>query len=262
MKEITDALRAEHAEVDAMVSDLAVSDWELATPAEPWTIRDQICHLAFFDEKAALSVSDPAGFIDDLNAELSGGIEAFLDGHLEKASGIPASELMSWWRDSREMMLAAFDSADPDSEIPWYGPSMKARSSAVARLMETWAHGTDIADALEIDPTPSSRLFHIAELGIKTFSWSFINRGLATPAERVRVELWSPDGQRRVWNPDATDSISGPVEDFCRVVTQRIHPSDTELEVDGETAQLWMSIAQVFAGPPGSGRPPKRSSPS
>ena len=31
---------------------------------------------------------------------------------------------------------------------PWYGPSMSARSFVTARLMETWAHGMDVADAL------------------------------------------------------------------------------------------------------------------
>src|SRR5690606_40402188 len=59
----------------------------------------------------------------------------------------------------------------------------------VARLMETWAHGTDVADALGASLPVTNRLFHIADLGVRTFSWSFNNRQLAVPEERVRVEL-------------------------------------------------------------------------
>jgi hypothetical protein len=31
---------------------------------------------------------------------------------------------------------------------------------------------------------------------------------------------------------------------------------DTALEVEGDRAREWMSLAQAFAGPPGPGRPP------
>jgi hypothetical protein len=49
--------------------------------------------------------------------------------------------------------------------------------------------------------------------------------------------------------------VSGSVEDFCLVVTQRRNVADTGLDVVGETATAWMQIAQAFAGPPGPGRP-------
>jgi uncharacterized protein (TIGR03084 family) len=132
---------------------------------------------------------------------------------------------------------------------------MKMRSSAVARLMETWAHGVDVADALGIERAPSNRLFHVAELGVKTFRFSFQNRGLAVPEGRVRVSLVGPSGEVRTWNEDATDSVSGAVEDFCLVVAQRRNLADTALEVEGPIAEAWMTHAQVFAGPPGPGRP-------
>ena len=155
-------------------------------------------------------------------------------------------------------MLEAFASLDPDLRLPWYGPPMRARSALAARLMETWAHGTDVADALADRLAPSDRLFHIADLGVRTFSWSFANRGLEVPAERARVELTGPSGQVKIWNEEADDSIVGEVEDFCLVVAQRRHVDDTGLVVTGPTARAWMEVAQVFAGPPGSGRPPSR----
>jgi uncharacterized protein (TIGR03084 family) len=133
---------------------------------------------------------------------------------------------------------------------------MKTRSSAVARLMETWAHGVDVADALGVVREPTVRLFHVAELGVKTFRFSFQNRGLEVPEERVRVELTGPGGEARTWNEGSVSSVTGPVEDFCLVVAQRRHLTDTALQVRGPVAEAWMTRAQVFAGPPGPGRAP------
>lgn len=49
--------------------------------------------------------------------------------------------------------------------------------------METWAHGTDVADVLGATLPVADRLFHVADLGVRTFSWSFSNRGLDVPGE-------------------------------------------------------------------------------
>jgi hypothetical protein len=70
------------------------------------------------------------------------------------------------------------------------------------------------------------------------------------------VALRGPSGTIRVWNDDAVDSVTGPVEDFCLVVAQRRHVDDTALVVEGPVAARWMELAQVFAGPPGPGRAP------
>jgi hypothetical protein len=48
--------------------------------------------------------------------------------------------------------------------------------------------------------------------------------------------------------------VRGPALDFCLVVTQRRNLADTALEVEGDSAREWMSVAQAFAGPPGPGR--------
>jgi uncharacterized protein (TIGR03084 family) len=123
--------------------------------------------------------------------------------------------------------------------------------------METWAHGQDIADALGVPRKPTTRLLHIADLGVRTLPFSFRLRGRATPVVSVRVELDGPDGSTWAWGPaDASDTVSGSALDFCLVVTQRRHVHDTGLRVAGPVAAEWMSIAQAFAGAPGPGRPP------
>lgn len=256
MEDVLGDLAAEQEALDELVADLDDPRWDLPTPAEPWTIRDQISHLAYFDEMAALSATDPAGFATELNTIPEVGIDAYMERPLRKGRSLPPSGLLAWWRSARRDLLVALERCDPDTRVPWYGPPMRARSSAVARLMEAWAHGQDVADALGVRRRPTDRLFRVAGLGVRTFRFSFENRGLEVPGDRVRVTLHGPSGRVEVWNEDAPDSITGPVEDFCLVVAQRRHVADTELLVDGPVATRWMEVAQVFAGPPGPGRTP------
>lgn len=249
-------LADEQRSLDELVASLDYADWDRMTPAEPWTIRDQISHLAFFDQQAALAAADGDAFIAEINRAFADGADAYMRRHLDHGRSLTPDRLLAWWRDARLELANAFGSVAPDQRIPWYGPPMRARSSAVARMMETWAHGLDVADALDVVRPPTVRLFHIAELGVKTFRFSFENRGLTVPEDRVAVELSGPDGSTRVWNTDATDRITGDVEEFCQVVAQRRHVDDTELRVFGTVARAWMENAQIFAGPPGPGRSP------
>ncbi len=227
------------------------------TPSEPWTVRDQLSHLAGFDVKARVAATDPERFMAELSADFADGGEALMERQFEQGRGLSPAGAVEWVRAERAALIDAFRELDPEERIPWYGPPMKTRSSAVARLMETWAHGVDVEDGLGVDRPPTDRLFHVAELGVKTFRFSFQNRGLEVPEARVRVELAGPSGAVRTWNADSAESVRGPVEDFCLVVAQRRHVDDTALEIDGAVAAAWMTHAQVFAGPPGPGRPPR-----
>ena len=226
------------------------------TPSDPWTVRDQLSHLAGFDVKARIAATDPERFTAELAEDFADGGDAMMEQQFAEGRAMTAEQVVAWLRTERTALISAFLDLDPEERIPWYGPPMKTRSSAVARLMETWAHGVDVADALGVVREPTDRLFHVAELGVKTFRFSFQNRGLAVPGERVRVELTGPGGDVRTWNVDSEDSVTGPVEDFCLVIAQRRHLRDTGLQVRGPVAEAWMTHAQVFAGPPGPGREP------
>lgn len=161
-------------------------------------------------------------------------------------------------------MLETLAAHNPKDRLPWYGPPMSALSFTTARLMETWAHGQDIFDALGLRRAPTDRLRHIAHLGVTTFGWSYINRGLYVPRIHVRVKLVAPSGALWTWGPeDALERITGPAEDFCLVVVQRRHIDDTRLESSGDGARDWMLKAQCFAGPPSDGpEPGERLSPA
>jgi uncharacterized protein (TIGR03084 family) len=251
-------LAAEHADLDAIVAGVDDDAWELATPATGWSVGDQIGHLAYFDGRAREAVVDPDGFDADVAAiQAGGGLETWLADHLVAARSLASGELLVWWRAERSSLLSALATADPAARVPWYGPPMGAMSFASARLMETWAHGQDVVDALGVTRLPTGRLRHVAHLGVRALPWSFTVHGLAIPDVDVRVELRSPDRDLWAWGPDdARDVVRGNALDFCLVVTQRRHPDDVRLEAYGAVAEQWITIAQAFAGPPGAGRAP------
>jgi uncharacterized protein (TIGR03084 family) len=170
---------------------------------------------------------------------------------------MPPDELLAWWRAERQRILAVMRAADPSLRIPWYGPPMALSSFATARLMETWAHGQDVADALGARRQPTARLKHIAHIGVRTRGFAYALRNMPVPEGELRVELEAPDGGTWAWGPpDAAGRVTGPAVDFCLVVTQRRHRADTSIKAEGALADEWLSIAQAFAGSPGPGRQP------
>jgi uncharacterized protein (TIGR03084 family) len=254
MDAICDDLAAEHAALDAIVAPLSEADWKRATPAVGWTVQDEIGHLAYFDGTATLALVDPGAFsasVEALLAHLGDG-----DHTLREARALRGGELLERWRAGRVTLLDELRRTDPKARVPWYGPPMSAVSFATARLMETWAHGQDVVDALGTTRVPTDRLRHVAHIGVRARPFSYVTNGRQMPEGDVRVELRAPSGDMWTWNESSTDRVTGEALDFCLVVTQRRHVDDTDLVVDGPLAVDWISIAQAFAGPPGDGREP------
>jgi uncharacterized protein (TIGR03084 family) len=131
---------------------------------------------------------------------------------------------------------------------------MAARSFITARLMETWAHGQDVADALAITRRSTARLRHVAHIGVRARPFSYVIHGLTMPDVEVAVHLTGPDGEQWEWGESSDNSVSGAALDFCLVATQRRHLADTRLKIAGDAAVEWMQIAQAFAGGVGAGR--------
>lgn len=253
---LCDDLAAEHADLERLVVPLGEAGWDKPTPAEGWAIRDQISHLAFFDDAGRTAIVDPDAFAAALDQVLTDP-DGYMEQAVERGRVMPPAEILAWWRSARAALLAAAAPLDPRTRLPWYGPPMGARSFVTARLMETWAHGQDVADALETEREPTDRLRHIAHLGVVTRGFSYTVRGREAPEGDVRVELEGPSGDCWTWGDDtADDGVAGTALDFCLVVTQRRHVTDTDLTVTGPEAHEWMGIAQAFAGGPGPGRPP------
>jgi uncharacterized protein (TIGR03084 family) len=257
MHELTADLAAETADVRKLVAGLDEAGWRRPTPAIGWAIGDQISHLAYFDDAAVISATDQERFAAELMSDVDAGLTA--DDVMEQYRNLTGAELLIWFDESRLRLCDVFAGLDPAARVPWFGPPMSAASSVTARIMETWAHGQDIADALSFVREPSGRLRHVAHIGVRTLPFSYLANGLDVPAEPIRVELTSADDELWTWGPaDAANRVTGPALDFCLLVVQRRHRADTAIEATGAVADHWLDIAQAFAGPPGAGRQPSQ----
>jgi uncharacterized protein (TIGR03084 family) len=177
---------------------------------------------------------------------------------LEEFRAMAPAQILERWRAHRQSLARAAANLDDRSRVDWFGRPMSGRSFLTARLMETWAHGTDVADTIGEKLPATDRLHHIAHLGYITREWSYRVRGEEPPNGRVQLHLTSPGGDPWTFGEaDAIEVIHGPAEDFCLVVTQRRHVDDTQLDV-GPLGRDWLLRAQAFAGPPTEG--PSRSS--
>lgn len=257
MDALAEDLAAETAALRALLAPLPPGGWRQATPAVGWTIGDQVSHLAYFDDIAVQSATDPDAFRAGLEQIVAdGGINP--DTIAERFAAMPGAELLAWFDGSRARLLSTFRALDPALRVPWFGPAMSAASSLTARIMETWAHGQDVADALGVTRKPTARLRHVARIGVRARDYAYFVRGIQPPGEPFRVELEGPDGEVTGYGPEgAGQRVTGPLLDFCLLVTQRAHRDDLALHAVGADADRWLDIAQAFAGPAGPGRPRK-----
>jgi uncharacterized protein (TIGR03084 family) len=229
-------LVAEGDELDALVS--AQTDWSLPTPAAGWTIAHQIAHLAAADANVLVAVRTPDAFDE-------GGQNADLDA--AEGAAKPRAALLEEWRAGRAEVAAALCDIPLGQGFPWYGSQLTAALMVPLRLMETWAHGQDVFDTLGVPHRATSRLRHVASLGVAGRELSFYAAQLPPLAEPFRVELAGPDGQTWVWGPeDAAQRVRGSALDFCLRVTHRRSLAETGLTAIGEDAQKWLEIARVF----------------
>ncbi|HET6812317.1 MAG TPA: TIGR03084 family metal-binding protein [Acidimicrobiales bacterium] len=255
MAELAADLSAEHDDVASLTEGLDAAGWDAPTPSEGWSVRDQITHLAWFDAATVTAVTEPDAF-----AAVRVAADADVDGFVERVrreeSGRQGPDAARWWADERRRLVDVVRDLPPDRRVPWFGPDMSLASKVTARIMETWAHGQDVADALGRSRPATDRLRHVAHIGVRARPYSYAVRGRELPAE-VRVELTAPSGAMWSWGPDeAPDRVTGDALDFCLVVTRRRHVDDTGLVATAGPAREWMEMAQAFAGPPGAGRRP------
>jgi uncharacterized protein (TIGR03084 family) len=215
-------LRHESDELFACLDGLRTDQWEKPTPAEGWAIRDQVSHLAYFDDVTYLAITDTAAFQRVADRLVANGTD-FPDLVAAEFRSLTPAELIEWSSGSRARLIDAFANDDPRHRVPWFGPDMSVASSATARLMETWAHGQDVYDALGVTHPPCTGLHSIAHLGVSTFAFSHRLQERAVPDEPVRVELRSPDADG-LWTWGPADAVN-PGQRTSRRLRARRHPA-------------------------------------
>lgn len=252
-------LVAESDALDALVAE-RLDAWDRPTPAPGWTVAHQIAHLAWTDRAAVLAATDPADFgalldraMHDPDGFVDAEAEAWAAPALADQGGVDA--LIETWRAGRGELIDALGQVAPGGRLPWFGPPMGAASMATARLMETWAHGQDIADTFAVTRQATDRLRHVAHIAVRARGFAYSVHGEVAPDEDITVILHGPDGQQWVWgDPSALQRIEGPALDFCLLATRRRHRNDVVVTATGPDARRWLDIIQAFAGPPGPGR--------
>lgn len=248
MLDVVADLRAEHDRLDARLRQLSSHEWDLPSAAPGWAVRDCVSHVAQFDDDAQIALRNPEVFTARA-VRAATDPSGYLAAGLDHGRSLPPHAVLAWWRERRGALADELERCDPRQRVPWFGPSMSARSCATARLMETWAHGLDVFDVTGGSSPQGDQLRHIAMLGCLTRQHSYSVRGRQVPTEDVRAELELPSGAPWAYGPgEAGARVRGSAVDFCAVVTQRRHVDDTSLAVEGAVAIEWMSIAQAFAG--------------
>lgn len=261
-RSLLEDLEAEHAALDSRVAGLSPDEFATPTPAIGWSVADQISHLAYFDRSATLAINDRAAF-ELHRSELFRTVAAEPDVALGRF--VASAELLASWREARSRLLEAARDVLARGElqrVAWYGPEMGFLSFLTARLMETWAHGQDVADALGLPPVVSARLRHVIHLGVAARAHAFAVHGVTDPGDPVVVRTRNPLDETDVWvfgDEDAAGLVSGSALGLALVFTQRRKPEEADVRAEGATAELFLSVAQAFAGPPGPTRRGRRA---
>lgn len=247
-------LVAEGQALDEIVAGLDASQWALKTPAPGWTIKHQVAHMASIFRIAGLAASNPDVFVK-IAAGADKDFDAAVSDLLMPYLAASPDDLLARWRAERDTAVAALAALPPDQLVPWVARHLPVRVLACAGIMELFAHGQDIADAVGARREYTDRIGHLAWFATRNRDFGYEVRGLTPPEAEFRYELTAPSGTVWEFGPaDAEQRITGPAVDFCLLVTRRRHRDDLAVRAAGTVADHWLDIAQAYRGSPGPGR--------
>lgn len=245
MREILSDLVAEQQSLDQFLQRVAIRDWDRATPAAGWSIRDTVSHLATFEEYAFNALAE--GGSRQVEADQYPTDEAFTEAGILPGREMRAQDVIEWWRGSRAKVIEELSRSAPDTRVPWFKSDMSAKTFATTRLMETWAHGLDVYSSLGEECEDTIRLRHIAWLGWKSLPYAFELAGKEY-SKPVRIEVLGPQWSKWVFGPEDTDQvIKGQAGEWCRVAVRRMDASDADsLKAQGDVAETALLVARAY----------------
>jgi len=249
-------LKTEGEVLDQLVAGLDATQWDLPTPAPGWTIKHQVAHLSSTARIAGISASDPELFVKvtaGAEKDFDAAVNALLQPYLE----LSPADLLARWRTERGDATKALSVLPPSQMVPWVARQIPASALACAGLMELFAHGQDIYDALGAPREYTDRIGHLTWFGTRNRDFGYLVRGLTPPDVEFRYEFTAPSGIAWEFGPaGAENRVTGPAVDFCMLVTRRRNRADLAIQATGAEADKWLDIAQAYRGSPGPGREP------
>jgi uncharacterized protein (TIGR03084 family) len=248
--EPVDALAAQQRELIELVADRDGQDLSRPSRCDGWSAADVLLHLAQTNEMAIASTQDRLGehvtAVTDLIPS-AGGIDEWAGSLVDAERSSPVAARDRYVA-SAAAQEAAFRAVDPDHRVQWVAGEMAARTLATTRLSETWIHTVDAAAAVDIDPAPTDRLWHVARLVWRTVPYA-LTRGGVSPAGDVAFDLVGPSGDRWAFgDPDVAETVvHGPAVELCTVAGQRGDAASTELVASGPDAGPVLTLMRTFA---------------
>lgn len=244
LRTLCDDLAAEGDALGAVLSSASESDFRTHTCCPGWDVAAQLAHLQWTDSMLLRSVTDPDGFA----AMAAGMPRSIVDEAALEGSRRNAAACVDEWESSRRDVLALCRAVPRTTKVAWFGPPMSIATAVTARIMETFAHGHDITEALGAPFAPSSRLRHIADLAWRARHYSFAQNGLDQPAGSIQLEVTGVDGCRWTWGPDDSENrVTADALDFALLATRRRRRSESTAVAEGEDAERWLDIVQAYA---------------
>ncbi len=244
MREIVEALGAQHAELDAALAPLDDGDWATASRCPGWTVSDVVLHLAQTDELAAANARGDGGDVD----WAGGDVDESVDAAVARERGAPPAEVLRRWRAASSAVRETLAAADPRQPIPWAVGSLPARTLATTRLAECWIHTGDVLYGLGVRQEPTDRLWHIARLAWRTLPYAFAKDG-REPAGKFGLTLRAPDGSSWEFGMDDEPAtiVRGDAVGFCLVAARRTTPERVDLSASGPDCDRVMDVVRTFA---------------
>jgi uncharacterized protein (TIGR03084 family) len=212
-----------------------------------------VSHLAHTEELARDTASGGPRALAAEIGRFGGDGQAMLDAGVEQGRAMTPAEVLDWWWTAAARNREALAALDSSTRVPW-GLGMGWRAFVTARLMEHWAHGLDVRAAVGRPGTDTARLRHVAWIGTNAVPYALaVARVEPPPGRTLRVELVPPEGvgePGEIWTfgpADATDRITGPAGEWCRLAVQRITLDQAPgLVADGPLAELALRHARAF----------------
>lgn len=251
------AFEADAGALRAILADLTAPQWDLPTPAEGWSVRDQVAHLAFVFDLAATAATDVAAFQQKTSLAAEIGFEAAVNRALAWYNQGSGADVLGRWDTHVARAGAALAEVDPDRPVPWLVRPLPPAVLLMAGLTELFAHGQDIADAVGHDLPRTDRVAFLVPFVHHTRAFGYEARDLTPPEDDIRFSVTLPSGRVLDIGPaQAEQVVTGDAVDLCLLATRRRHRDDLRLHAHGSVADGWLDVAQAYRGPAGPGRRP------
>jgi uncharacterized protein (TIGR03083 family) len=197
------------------------------------------------------------GMAGDRDVGSAGHVRSTQPTALEQA-GRHATATMADWREAVDRTLSLAAESDLDTLIAIHGVVLRLRDLLVARTFELWTHENDIRAVTGLPPTAPapSTLRPMTELATAMLPFGAIATRLSEPINVHLVLTGAGGGTWDVAVGDRTgDQASEPpsvgivadVVGFCRLVANRLRPSDLDAYVTGDRGRASSVLAAAAA---------------